>query len=115
MDLEFGKMDSESDAENEHFILFWKQNGVQIEIFQSDSGNRDLSEKMYDASYNLNDLIQIGIKRKNPFTIVKTSVGTWYMKGVNGKYSYQEIKQRILENTDQKKHTKRTCYLISFS
>lgn len=40
--------------------------------------------------------------------------GAWYLKGFNGKFSYEEIKTKIENNLSEKKHSKRVCYLIKY-
>ena len=93
---------------------------MEITIYNSDSGNRDLSS---ETSYN-KDIPFIEILQKanelKAFLIVKTSYinndrpGAWYIKGYNNHYTYEEIKSQIEENVKNKKHTKRICYLIKY-
>ena len=40
--------------------------------------------------------------------------GKWYLKGFNGKFSYEEIKTKIENNLRERKHSKRVCYLIKY-
>ena len=93
---------------------------MEITKYNSDSGNRDLSsERSYNKDIPFVDILKKANELK-AFLIVKTSYinnerpGAWYIKGFNNHYTYQEIKSKIEENVKNKKHTKRTCYLINY-
>jgi len=93
--------------------------------YNSDSGNRDLStEKRYNKDIPFEEIYKLAKELKAPL-IVKTSYvnekkpGAWYIKGFANKQgiskkSYEEIKFMIEDNKKNKKHTKRTCYLIKY-
>ena len=93
---------------------------MEITEYNSDSGNKDLSnERRYNKNIEFSVILQKARELK-AFLIVKTSYinddkpGAWYIKGYNSNYTYEEIKSQIEENVKNKKHTKRTCYLIKY-
>ena len=93
---------------------------MDIIRYNSDSGNRDLStEKSFSSKLTFMEILQKAndikaqlisktnyINNKNP--------GAWYLKGFNGKYSYEDIKIKIENNLREGKHAKRVCYLIKY-
>ena len=92
---------------------------MEITKYNSDSGNRDLSKEI---KYNKNiPFIEILTKANElrACLIVKTSYineskpGSWYIKGHNS-VSYEDVKSKIEKNVENKKYTKRVCFLIKY-
>lgn len=93
---------------------------MKITIYNGDSGNRDLStEKKFNSNTSFFEVLKKAIELK-AFLIVKTSYinsnkpGSWYLKGFNKNYNYDEIKLKIEENVKKDKYKKRVCYLIKY-
>jgi hypothetical protein len=93
---------------------------MEIIRYNSDSGNRDLStEKSFSSVLTFMEILQKANEIK-AHLIVKTNYmsekrpGKWYLKGFNGKYRYEEIKEKIENNLSEGKHSKRVCYLIKY-
>jgi hypothetical protein len=94
---------------------------MEITKYNSDTGNRDLArELIYKNDTPFIELLQKANELK-ACLIVKTSYinenkkGSWYIKGSNSHYTYDEIKLKIEDNVKNKKYTKRICYLIKYT
>ena len=93
---------------------------MEIIRYNSDSGSRDLStEKSFSSILSFMEILQKANEIK-AHLIVKTNYvnkdkpGKWYLKGFNGKFKYEEIKDKIENNIKEGKHKKRVCYLIKY-
>ena len=93
---------------------------MEIIRYNSDSGNRDLSsEKSFSPNLTFMEILQKANELR-AYLIVKTNYvnknrpGKWYLKGYNGKYSYDEIKSKIEMNLKEGKHKTRISYLIKY-
>tara|TARA_Y100000591_G_C21562858_1_gene559458 strand:- start:78 stop:362 length:285 start_codon:yes stop_codon:yes gene_type:complete len=93
---------------------------MEITRYNSDSGNRNLStEKSFSPDLTFMEILQKANEIKAQL-IVKTNYinegrpGRWYLKGFNGKFSFEEIKNKIENNLREGKHSKRVCYLIKY-
>ena len=92
--------------------------------FNSDSGNSDLGRvKIYPRDTEFNVVFQDAVvlaKRygSNGVLVVKTKPyqqfpGAWYIKGFDGRFSYQTILHRVEENHTRGNFARRDCYVIS--
>jgi hypothetical protein len=93
---------------------------MEIIQYNSDSGSRDLStEKSFSSKLTFMEILQKANEIK-AHLISKTNYinedrpGKWYLKGFNGKFGYEEIKEKIENNLREGKHSKRVCYLIKY-
>jgi hypothetical protein len=93
---------------------------MEIIRYNSDSGSRDLStEKSFSSKLTFMEILQKANEIK-AHLISKTNYinedrpGKWYLKGFNGKFGYEEIKEKIENNLREGKHSKRVCYLIKY-
>ena len=93
---------------------------MEIIRYNRDSGSRDLStEKSFSSKLTFMEILQKANEIK-AHLISKTNYinedrpGKWYLKGFNGKFSYEEIKTKIENNLRERKHSKRVCYLIKY-
>ncbi len=94
--------------------------------FNSDSGDRDLGRhKKYPRDTDFNVVFQdaVVLARRygsNGVLVVRTKPygefpGAWYIKGFDGKASYQTILHKVEENHTSGKFARRDCYVISVS
>ena len=93
---------------------------MEIINYNTDTGNRDLSTEISLEP----DVLFIDVLNKaytlKANLIVKTSYfnkerpGKWYIKGINNKFSYDEIKVKLETNFREGKHPKRISYLINY-
>ena len=93
---------------------------MDIISYNTDTGSRDLStEKSFDPSFSFIDILNKAYNLKAKL-IVKTSYfnkdksGKWYIKGINNKFSYQDIKTKLDSNLRERKYPKRKSYLIKY-
>lgn len=94
---------------------------MEINRYNSDTGNRDLStEKIYTKDTPFLTVLAKAVELKATI-IIKTSYvsesrpGAWYIKGyAKGYNNYDEIKTKIEENVRIGKHQRRECYLIKY-
>lgn len=84
------------------------------------SGNRNLKEKRIDKNTSFEDVIKKGFElcskyKTKCFTIEQVKCGTWYIKGYNGDYSLNQIKQILEFNKTMKPPLyPGKCFLIEF-
>ena len=92
---------------------------------RGDSGNRDLGrEKRLDRSIPEEDIVAMGktLATKhgiNHFLIVRTSPyrgkpGAWYIKGFDGRVSYDDIVHKIQRNSENNMYSRRECIVVRF-
>ena len=93
---------------------------MEIINYNTDTGNRDLStEVSCDPQLSFMDVLNKAYTLKANL-IVKTSYfnkerpGKWYIKGINNKFSYQDIKTKLDSNLRERKYPKRKSYLIKY-
>jgi hypothetical protein len=91
----------------------------------TDSGNRDLGRaKRLDRSIPEEDIVAMGktLATKygvNYFLIVRTSPyrgksGAWYIKGFDGRVSYDDIVSKIERNVENNMYSRRECIMVRF-
>jgi hypothetical protein len=104
----------------ESLLQLQHHNIIDILMYHSDSGDRDLTTaKTYNKDIPFIEILKKANELKAPL-IVKTSYvsddkpGAWYIKGANSQFTYEEIKSKIEENVKNKKYKKRICYLIQY-
>jgi hypothetical protein len=75
--------------------------------------------KKYANTLTYKEILDIAYGLKAPI-IIKTSYksnekpGSWYIKGINTDISYDIIKAKCEENSNNNKYKKRDCYLIKY-
>jgi len=90
---------------------------MEIKIYKTDTGNRDLPTESYALSTPFIEVLHRAVQLNAPL-IIKTSriddtrSGAWYIKGYNTHHSYEDIKKMIKNNIKEKKYSSRICYLI---
>ena len=96
-------------------------NIIDISMYNSDSGTRDLStEKRYNKNTPFIEILKKANELK-AHLIVQTSYisaakpGAWYIKGYKSEKNYDQIKTTIEENVRLNKYDKRKCYLIKYA
>jgi hypothetical protein len=92
---------------------------MEIVRYNSDSGDRDLSTHItLSRDIPFIQVLQKAYELKAHLIVLTSayqeSPGSWYIKGYNGKFSYNEIKLKIEQNVNDKKYSKRICYLIKY-
>jgi len=91
---------------------------MEITRYNSDTGNRDMTEKIYDKNMPFIEVLQKAVELK-AHLIVKTSYvneerqGAWYIK-TRSDLSYEDIKAMIEYNVQTNTFSKRVCYLIKY-
>lgn len=91
----------------------------------ADSGNRDLGrQKRLDRNMPEEDIVAMGktLARKygvNYFLVVRTSPyhgkpGAWYIKGFDGRVSYDDIADKIKRNLENNMYSRRECIMVRF-
>jgi len=92
---------------------------MEITRYNSDTGDRDMTEKRYDKDMPFIEILQKAVQLKAPL-IVKTSYmndthpGAWYIKGHHSNFSYEDIRTMIEQNVQTNTYSKRVCYLIKY-
>ena len=93
---------------------------MEIIHYNTDTGSRDLSTEIsLDGELLFIDVLNKAYSVKAKL-IVKASYfskdkpGKWYIKDINNKFSYDEIKIKLETNLQQRKYTKRKSYLINY-
>ena len=93
---------------------------MEIINYNTDTGNRDLSTEIsFEPEVPFIDILNKAYSLKAKL-IVKTSYfskerpGKWYIKGINNKFSYDQIKFKLENNLREGKHPKRQSYLVNY-
>ena len=95
------------------------------QFYRGDYGNRDLGrEKPLDRNMPREDVLAIGIEEAtkhgvNYFLMVRTSQyrgkpGAWYIKGFDGRVSYNDIVSKVERNVENNKYSTRECIIVRF-
>lgn len=77
------------------------------------NGSWGIGELMIDSKYTYDEVLKKAIEIK-AFVIVKPSRGNWYIKGINNKKNYDEIKNHLELNQQMGYKKKSITRLIKY-
>ena len=77
-------------------------------------GSWDIGQEILPSTMSLVDVLTYATY-KQAIVIVKPSRGKyWYIKGINGNRSYNDVKAHVECNVNNKYHEKSTLWLLSY-